>query len=42
MFLENDSNYGSPRIWDHLHNKERMRCSENRVARIMRVNGIVA
>jgi len=42
IFLENDSNYGSPRIWDHLHNKEQMRCSENRVARLMRVNGIVA
>jgi transposase InsO family protein len=42
VFLENDSNYGSPRIWDHLHNKERMQCSENRVARLMQVNGIVA
>ena len=42
IFLENDSNYGSPRIWDHLHNKEQMRCSENRVARLMQVNGIVA
>ncbi len=42
VFLENDSNYGSPRIWDHLHNKEYMRCSENRVARIMRVNSIAA
>jgi len=42
VFLENNSNYGSPRIWDHLHNKERMRCSLNRVARIMRVNCIVA
>lgn len=42
VFLENDSNYGSPRIWDHLHNKEQVRCSENRVARLMRCNGIVA
>jgi len=42
VFVENQSNYGSPRIWDHLHNKEFMRCSENRVARIMRENGIVA
>jgi len=42
VFLENDSNYGSPRIWDQLHNKEYMRCSENRVARLMRINGIVA
>ncbi len=42
VFLENDSNYGSPRIWNQLHNAEQMRCSENRVARLMRVNGIVA
>ena len=42
VFLENNSNYGSPRIWDQLHIKEHMRCSENRVARIMRVNAIVA
>jgi len=42
VFLENDSNYGSPRIWDQLHNKECMRCSENRVARLMREEGIVA
>jgi putative transposase len=42
VFLENDSTYGSPRIWDHLHNKGHLRCSENRVARVMRVNGIVA
>jgi putative transposase len=42
IFLENNSNYGSPRIWDQLHNKEYMSCSENRVAVIMRVNGIVA
>ncbi len=42
VFVENDSNYGSPRIWNQLHNADQMRCSENRVARIMRVNGIVA
>lgn len=42
VFLENNSNYGSPRIWDQLHNKEQVRCSENRVARIMRISGIVA
>jgi len=42
VFLENDSNYGSPRIWDHLHHKEQIPCSENRVARLMRENGIVA
>ena len=42
VFLENNSNYGSPRIWHHLRNNEHIRCSENRVARIMRVNCIVA
>jgi transposase InsO family protein len=42
VFVDNDSNYGSPRIWDQLHNKERVLCSENRVARVMRINGIVA
>jgi len=42
VFLENDSNYGSPRIWDELHNKEHMRCSLNRVARLMHESGIVA
>ena len=42
VFLENDSTYGSPRIWDQLNNKDRIYCSENRVARIMRINAIVA
>jgi len=42
IFLENDSNYGSPRIWRHLNNNEGIRCSENRVAKLMRTNGIVA
>jgi transposase InsO family protein len=42
VFLENDRNYGSPRIWNQLHNVEHTRCSENRVARVMRVNGLVA
>jgi len=42
VFLENDSNYGSPRIWDQLNNKDHIYCSENRVARIMRINAIVA
>lgn len=42
IFLENDSNYGSPRIWDQLCNKEQLPCSENRVARLMRVNNIIA
>ena len=42
LFWENDHNYGSPRIWDQLHRKEHMRCSENRVARVTRCHGIVA
>ena len=42
VFLENDSTYGSPRIWNQLHHVEHRRCSENRVARLMRVNGVVA
>jgi transposase InsO family protein len=42
VFLENNSNYGSPRIWDQLNNKDHIYCSENRVARIMHVNAIVA
>ena len=42
VFLENDSNYGSPRIWDQLHHKEQILCSLNRVARLMRENSIVA
>jgi len=42
VFLENNRNYGSPRIWNQLHHEESMRCSLNRVARVMRSNGIVA
>jgi len=42
VFVEHDSNYGSPRIWDQLKNKEHIWCSENRVARIMGANDIVA
>ena len=42
VFVENDSNYGSPRIWHQLNNVEYIRCSENRVARVMRASGIVA
>ena len=42
VFVEHKSNYGSPRIWDQLNNKEDIRCSENRVARVMKANGIVA
>jgi putative transposase len=42
VFLEHDSNYGSPRVWHQLHHVDRIHCSENRVARVMRVNGLVA
>jgi transposase InsO family protein len=41
VFWNNNSNYGSPRIWNQLH-KEQISCSENRVARVMRINGIIA
>ena len=34
--------YGSPSIWDELHNKRGQRVGENRVARLMRRNGIRA
>lgn len=42
VFWEYDQDYGSPRIWNELNNVKRIRCSENRVARIMRENRIVA
>jgi putative transposase len=42
VFLENDSRYGSPRVWDELCNNQHIPCSENRVARLMRTYGIVA
>jgi len=42
IFVENRSNYGSPRIWNQLNNTEDIRCSENRVAKIMRAAEIVA
>ncbi len=42
VFWDNDRNYGSPRIWDQLRNKEQIPCSLNRVARLMHVNGIIA
>jgi len=42
VFVENQSNYGSPRIWNQLNNVEHIRCSENRVARVMQTAGIVA
>ena len=42
VFLDNNSNYGSPRIWNDLNNVQGIRCSENRVAKVMREAGIVA
>ncbi len=42
IFLTNKENYGSPRIWNELNNVEHTPCSENRVARVMRINGIIA
>jgi transposase InsO family protein len=41
VFVENDSNFGSPRIWDDLR-KTNIPCSKNRVARLMREDGLVA
>ena len=42
VFWDNDSNYGSPRVYNQLHNIEHMSCSLNRVARLMQRNNIVA
>lgn len=42
VFLANKELYGSPRVWNELNNVERIPCSENRIARLMRINGIVA
>ena len=39
VFLENDSNYGSPRIWRDLRDWG-IACSENRTARLMRKIGL--
>jgi len=41
VFEENAENYGSPRIWKEL-DKINIECSENRVARLMRINKLVA
>ncbi|MEI7999636.1 MAG: IS3 family transposase, partial [Candidatus Omnitrophota bacterium] len=27
VFVANDNNYGSPRVWNQLHNVEQKRCS---------------
>ncbi len=40
-YRKNRGNYGSPRITDDLRDQG-LRCGKNRVARIMKVNGIVA
>lgn len=42
VFVDNDSNYGSPRVWNELNNVQGICCSENRVARLMREAKIVA
>ena len=42
VFWDNNRNYGSPRVWNELRNKEQIPCSLNRVARLMRVDGIIA
>ncbi len=42
IFWENNRNYGSPRVWAQLRNKENIKCSQNRVALLMRRNNIVA
>ena len=42
VFCDNNLNYGSPRVWNQLRKKEKIICSENRIARLMSINGIVA
>ncbi len=42
VFWNNGRNYGSPRIWNQLSNKEQISCSLNRVARLMHCSGITA
>jgi len=41
VFVEHNENYGSPRVWDALR-KDNIPCSENRIARLMRVDGLAA
>ncbi len=41
IFFEHDKNYGSPRIWNELKKAEK-HCSENRVAKLMQKNNLVA
>jgi len=42
VFWDNNRNYGSPRIWNQLRNKEQIPCSLNRVASLMHANNLVA
>ena len=41
VFIENEQNYGSPRIFKELK-KADVPCSENRIARLMQQDGLVA
>jgi transposase InsO family protein len=41
IFLEHRQNYGSPRVW-HALCKERIFCSRNRVAKLMKLNSLRA
>lgn len=41
VFIDNDQDYGSPRIWRELK-KVNIRCSENQAARLMREAGLVS
>jgi putative transposase len=41
VFLEHRQNYDSPRVWNALR-KERIFCSENRVAKLMKLNNLRA
>jgi len=42
VFWGNNRNYGSLRVWNELRNKEQIPCFVNRVAYLMRANGIFA
>jgi len=42
VFWDNGRNYGSPRVWDQLRNKEQIPCSVNRIAHLMRDANLVA
>ena len=42
VYVEFEGKYGSPRIHQELREEKKILCSENRVARLMRENGIQA